>query len=182
VNHAKIEAGVRLILAGLGCDTKDRNYAETPERVARAYEEMFRPNESEYATFEESYADFILLRHHTIWSLCPHHMFPVRLITSVAYIPDGEVLGLSKLARVLSDCNPGPVLQEAFTRQVTERLSGIVSTKGTACFVEGTHGCMQIRGVKTTGDVITSAFSGVFKTDVRLQDRFYTLTGTGNSR
>jgi GTP cyclohydrolase I len=172
VDHGKIEKGVRLILAGLGCDTKDRNYAETPERVARAYAEMFRPNESEYATFEESYADFILLRRHQIWSLCPHHLLPVRLITSVAYVPAGEVLGLSKLARVLTDCNPGPILQEGFTRQVVQRLDSIVPTYGAACYVEGAHGCMQIRGVKTSGDVITTAFTGQFKTEQYLQDRF----------
>jgi GTP cyclohydrolase I len=178
MNHGKIEAGVRLILAGLGCDTKDRNYAETPERVARAYEEMFRPNESEYATFDETYADFILLRGHTIWSVCPHHLFPVKLVTSIAYLPDGEVLGLSKLARVLHDCNPGPMLQEAYTREVVERLSSIVSTRGTACYVEGVHGCMQVRGVKTTGDVVTSAFSGDFKDTPSLQNRFFNLVGT----
>jgi len=178
MNHAKIEAGVRLILAGLNCDTKDRNYAETPERVARMFEEVFRPNESEYATFDEEYADFILLRNHTIWSFCPHHLLPVRLITSIAYIPHGEVLGLSKLARVLADCNAGPILQEAYTRKVVAVLNTIVTTSGTACYVEGTHGCMQIRGVKSTGDVVTSAFSGDFKTDGELKSRFFALCGS----
>lgn len=177
MNHGKIEAGVRLILAGLGCNTKDRNYAETPERVARMFEEVFTVKETEYATFDETYADFILLRRHQIWSFCPHHLLPVRFTTSVAYLPNGEVLGLSKLARVLSDCNTGPILQEAYTREVVERLCSIVSTKGAACYVEGVHGCMLLRGVKTSGDVVTSAFSGTFKTDARLQDRFFSLSG-----
>lgn len=178
MNHSKIEAGVRLILAGLNCNTKDRNYAETPERVARAYEEMFRSNESEYATFEETYSDFILLRQHTIWSLCPHHLLPVKLVASVAYIPNGHVLGLSKLARVLHDCNPGPVLQEAFTREVCSRIDDIsVGNHGAACLVEGTHGCMQIRGVRTSGDVVTYKLTGDFLNKPHVQDRFFQLTG-----
>lgn len=176
MNHGKIEAGVRLILAGLGCDTKDRNYAETPERVARAYEEIFTAKETEYATFEESYADFILLRSHILWSLCPHHLFPVKLSVSVAYIPNGEVLGLSKLARVLSDCNSGPLLQEAFTREVVSRLDSIAPTHGAACIVEGNHGCMQIRGVRTQGDVVTTAFTGIFLSDPELRMRMFQLT------
>jgi GTP cyclohydrolase I len=179
VNHGKIEQGVRLILQGLECDAHDPNFAETPERVARAYEEMFAVDEdNEYTTFTEAYADFILLRRHKVWSLCPHHLLPVRLIVSVAYIPAGKVLGLSKLARVLNDCNPGPVLQEAFTREVVSRLESIVSCSGVACFVEGSHGCMQIRGVKTDGDVVTSAFSGSFLANARLQDRFFQLIGS----
>jgi GTP cyclohydrolase IA len=183
VNHGKIEAGVRLILQGLNCDTKDRNYAETPERVARAYAEMFEADsDNEYTAFDEEYADFILLRRHKIWSLCPHHLFPVRLIVSVAYLPAGKVLGLSKLARVLNDCNPGPILQEAFTREVVSRLDEIVECTGVACFVEGSHGCMQIRGVKTDGDIVTSAFSGSFLTSARLQDRFFQLITAGHAR
>lgn len=177
MNHSKIEAGVRLILQGLDCDTKDRNYAETPERVARAYEEMFQVADTEYATFDEAYSDFILLRDHTVWSLCPHHLLPVRLIVSVAYIPNGQVLGLSKLARVLHDCNPGPVLQEAFTREVVGRINYITgSNHGAACLVRGTHGCMQIRGVKSSGDVVTYKLTGDFLDIPHIQNRFFELT------
>lgn len=179
MNHRCIEEGVRLILKGLDCDTHDRNFADTPERVARAYAELFDGNgdHNEYATFPETYADFILLRGHVIWSLCPHHLFPVRFNCSIAYIPNGKVLGLSKLARVLSDCNDGPVLQEAFTRLSVSRLEEIVHSQGAACYVEGTHGCMQIRGVKSSGDVTTSAFTGTFRSDLTLQQRFFQLIG-----
>jgi GTP cyclohydrolase I len=177
VNHTKIEQGVRLILAGLGCDTKDRNYAETPERVARAYDEMFASKDTDYATFEESYSDFILLRNHTIWSLCPHHLLPVELSVSVAYIPNGQVLGLSKLARVLNDCNPGPVLQEAFTREVVRRIDDIAENNyGAACLVSGSHGCMRIRGVKTSGDIVTYALTRDFLNKPHIQNRFFELT------
>lgn len=183
MDHALIEKGVRFILKGLDCDTKDRNFAETPERYARALEEIFTPKPSEWATFEETYSDFILLRDHTLWSLCPHHLLPVRLNVSVAYIPNGQVLGLSKLARVLSDCNPGPILQEAFTRQVVDRLNQIAEgNHGAACLVAGTHGCMQIRGVRTSGDVITYKLTGDFLERPHIQDRFFQLTGLHNGK
>lgn len=177
MNHSKIEQGVRLILAGLGCDTKDRNYAETPERVARYYEEMFSPKETEYATFEESYNDFILLRGHKVFSLCPHHLLPVRMDVSLAYIPNGEVLGLSKLGRVMHDCNTGPLLQEAFTRHVLDKLNEIApSNKGTACVVIARHDCMQIRGIRTQGDVVTYNLTGEFLNVPHIQARFFELT------
>lgn len=178
MDHAKIEAGVRLILKGLDCDTRDRNFAETPERYARALEEIFTPEISDWATFEETYSDFILLRNHSLWSLCPHHLLPVRLDVSVAYIPNGQVLGLSKLARVLHECNPGPILQEAFTRKVVDRLHEIATTNhGAACLVVGNHGCMQSRGIRTTADVVTYKLTGDFLERAHIQDRFFQLTG-----
>lgn len=178
MNHSLVEKGVQLILKGLDCDTKDRNFAETPERYARALEELFTPKQTEWATFSESYSDFILLRGHVLWSLCPHHLLPVRMEVSVAYIPNGEVLGLSKLARVLHECNPGPILQEAFTRQVVERIDDITGDNhGAACLVQGTHDCMQIRGVKTNGDVVTYKLTRDFLDKPHVQDRFFQLTG-----
>ena len=137
---------------------------------------MFEQPSTEYATFNETYSDFILLRSHVLWSLCPHHLLPVRLKVHVAYIPGGEVLGLSKLARVLSDCNPGPILQEAFTREVADRIDSIsIGNHGVAVMVEGTHGCMQIRGVKTDGDVVTYNLKGDFLNVPHIQDRFFQL-------
>lgn len=180
MNHPQIEQGVRLILKGLGCDVRDRNFAETPERYARAMAELFAQREDEWATFEERYTDFILLRNHTIWTLCPHHLLPARFDVNVAYVPRQEVLGLSKLARVLQNCNTGPLLQEAFTRLVIDRVEEITGgTTGVACMVKGVHGCMQIRGVRTVGDVVTYSTSGVFRTSTELLERFFYLTGNG---
>lgn len=176
MNHHQVESGVKLILRGIGVDLSDPNYMNTPERVAKWYAEMFTEQETEYATFPEEYSDFILLRQHHLWSLCPHHLLPVELIVSVAYVPDGNVLGLSKLARVLSECNGGPILQEKFTNSVVEALyANCPAIRGAACFVEGLHGCARIRGVKTTGSFITSKCKGVFDDDKRLQDRFFQL-------
>lgn len=176
MDHGKIEKGVRLILAGLGCDTKDRNFMETPDRVARAYSEMFCPAEVDYPTFEEHYNDFVLLRGHQMWTLCPHHLLPVEMVVSVAYIPNGTVLGLSKLARLLHDINRGPLLQESFTNDVVEKLGEVLPTnQGAACLVTGQHGCAKIRGVHTSGDFRTYTLTGQFKADPDQERRFFEL-------
>ena len=171
-----IENGVSLILKGLGIDMNDPNYTNTPDRVARWYVEMFAEQDTEWAIFPEQYSDFVLLRRHSLWTLCPHHLLPVEMVTSVAYIPGGYVLGLSKLARLIMDCNRGPILQEKFTSDVVEKIYEIcVGTQGAACFVEGIHGCAKYRGVRTTGSFITSKCRGKFDEDKRLQDRFFYL-------
>lgn len=173
---AKIERGVELILKGLGCDLADRNFMDTPDRVARFYSEMFSAKDTEWATFPEDYTDFILLRRHRMWSLCPHHLIPVRLDVSLAYIPDGQVLGLSKLARVLDEANNRPLLQERFTKEVLERVHQIChGVKGCAVLVEGQHGCTLIRGVRSDAEFVTYRMDGVFREQPELEERFFQL-------
>ena len=177
MDQHKIEQGVALILKGLGVDLRDRNFLETPERVARCYIEMFQPKETEWATFPEDYSDFILLKDHKIYSLCPHHLLPVEFTVAVAYVPDGRVLGLSKLARLLSECNTGPLLQERFTKDVVARLTSLCpGTQGAACLVEGVHGCTKIRGVRTDAKVVTYHLEGLFREDPGMEERFFQLT------
>ena len=173
---SKIEQGVELILKGIGVDLADRNYIETPERVARFYREMFDKKEVEYATFPEDYSDFILLSGHRMYSLCPHHLLPVEFTVALAYIPSGDVLGLSKLARLLDECNTGPLLQEKFTTQALEVLrSNCPGVRGAACLVEGVHGCTRIRGVRSDGRFVTYKLEGMFKEQPELVERFFTL-------
>jgi len=180
VNRHKLEQGAALILDGLGVDRKgDRNFADTPERYAKALMELFRPPSTEWASFPEEYNDFILLRDHRMYSLCPHHMFPVKLFVSIAYIPDGHVLGLSKLARLTQECNKGPLLQEKFTKDVLSFLTRICKgVKGAACLVEGKHGCLEMRGAKSDAHFLTYKFQGEFLENVHLQDRFLALCKT----
>lgn len=175
-----LEKGAALILKGLGADTKhDRNYQDTPERFARALVEMFKPPDTEWAVFPQEGSNLIILRDHRLYTLCPHHLLPVKLYVTVAYIPDKNVLGLSKLARVTQLCNSGPLLQEAFTRAVVDKLAEICKgIKGAACLVEGKHGCMEYRGVKSDAHFLTYAMSGEFETNLRLQDRFFALAKT----
>jgi GTP cyclohydrolase IA len=171
-----IERGVELVLRGLGVDLADHNYIETPERVARMYAEIFAPREREWATFSEDFSDFILLKGHVLYGLCPHHLLPVELNVSLAYIPDGHVLGLSKLARVCDEVNVGPMLQERFTVDVLTRLEELCpGIRGAACLVDGQHGCTKVRGVKSDGRFTTYRLSGVFKDDAELERRFFEL-------
>ena len=171
-----IEKGIGLVLRGLDVDASDHNYTDTPERYARALYEMFNPEDTEWATFQEEFSDFILLRGHQMYSLCPHHLFPVKFNVSLAYIPNGRVLGLSKLARLLHECNRGPLLQEAFTKQVIDQVRGICKgVRGVACFIQGEHGCLQMRGVKSDADFVTYRLDGVFNDDKDLERRFFDL-------
>ena len=180
INLDQIERGVSLIIQGLGADVSDRNYLETPERVARMYLDMFAPHEREWATFPEVYSDFIMLKGHRFYSLCPHHLLPVEFNVALAYVPNGSVLGLSKLARIFDECNTGPILQEKLTVDVLERLQTLVpGVQGAACLVEGQHGCTKVRGVRSDGWFTTYRLSGCFKDDPELESRFFTLARRG---
>jgi GTP cyclohydrolase I len=177
-NQHLVEKGAQLILQGLGVDLKDHNYLLTPERYARALREMFIADDTDWATFEEKYNDFVMLRGHQVYSLCPHHLLPVFMKVSIAYIPDGKVLGISKLARLIDDINNGPMLQERLTELAPLRLSEICSpNNGIACAVSGRHMCMSMRGVKSQGDLFTSKLTGDFETNTKLADRFFRLVG-----
>ena len=176
INQTLIEQGIRLVLKGLGCKMTDQNFLDTPERYARAMVEMFSPPDIDYPTFEETYSDFVLLRGHKLWSLCPHHLFPVHFSVDLAYVPNGEVLGLSKLARLLHDINRGPLLQEKFTLDAIQKVKEILpNVRGVACKVEGEHGCAKMRGVHTSASFMTYNFYGSFKEAVNEQ-RFFELT------
>lgn len=176
MDYSKIEKGVEMILQGMEVDLTDPNFIETPERVAKFYKEMFEPKETNYAVFPEEYTDFIMLRRHRMFSLCPHHLLPVEFFVSLAYIPAGRVLGLSKLARVLDDCNTEPLLQERFTKKAVEAIRELSKDcVGAACLVEGQHGCTKIRGVRSDAWFVTYRLEGFFQNDERLEQRFFDL-------
>jgi len=177
MNSEKIEAGMKLILQGLDCDLRDPNFEDTPARYAKSLRQIFGGSqEKTWNDFQETYSDLILLRNHVVHTLCPHHMLPVRMEVCIAYIPNGRVIGLSKLARVMHEINRAPLLQEAFTYQVLDLLLNLTGAQSGACLVQGEHGCMRIRGVKTDGDVITSSFKGEFLEPLR-QQQFFQLIG-----
>lgn len=172
MNKKKIEKGVEFILEGLlGKQwSADRNYEDTPRRVARFYEEMFRERPYTQTAFEEKHDQMIMLLHHTDFTICPHHLLPVKFDISCAYLPNGAVLGLSKLVRMIQNHFEEPILQETLTDSLADELMSIKPTPlGAAVLVYGDHACMQVRGARTTADVVTSAMRGVFleKPDTR---------------
>ncbi len=177
MNKELIEQGTRLILQGLEVDPTDHNFAKTPERFAKVFEEVFTPPKTGWPVFEEDYTDMVILRGHTFWTFCPHHLLPVKIKASVAYVPDGRVIGASKLARIIHEVNVTPMTQEKLTAEVLTKLRELTSftSKGEAVLMEGNHGCFAIRGVRSAASMVTCKFNGVFEVDARLQDRFLTL-------
>lgn len=178
INMSKIERGVRLILEGINADLSDRNYKGTPSRVARMYREMLSPPRNSLRTFEEHHDNMVILRGHTAFGLCPHHLLPVEMRVSLAYIPRKRVLGLSKLARAVDEHLTTPILQESLTDTIAHCLHERLEPLGVGVVIVGSHGCMRYRGVRTNADVITSAVTGVFRNVAGARDEFLRLVGS----
>lgn len=175
MNDELILAGVSYILRGLEVDLDDRNYKDTPDRVLRWYKELLNPRPTDAVPFfGEERDEMVVLRNHATTGICPHHLLPVEFTVSVGYIPQGNVVGLSKLARMVNSSLDKPLLQETLAPLVADRLMGI-GALGAGCIVRGRHGCMRLRGVKTSGDVVTSAMRGVFLTKPEARAEFLDL-------
>lgn len=177
MNKKKIEAAVYMLLEGLEIDPDDHNFKDTPARVARVFAEVFNPPETKWPVFDEDYTDFVMLRGHEFYTFCPHHLLPVKLRASVAYIPGGKVIGASKLARLMHDANQGPMTQERLTNAIVEKIELLTedTTRGVAVYIEGEHGCFRIRGVRTEATLVTFKFSGVFDLEEEKQRHFLNL-------
>jgi GTP cyclohydrolase I len=171
VDLEAIEDAVRVILKAVGEDPERPGLLETPRRVARMYREMFSglhqdPARHLRVTFPETYDEIVLVRDIPFTSMCEHHLLPFSGIAHVAYIPDGRVTGLSKLARVVEEVARRPQVQERMTQHVADLVSTELETAGVAVVVEAEHSCMAIRGVRKTGSkTVTSALRGVFKSN-----------------
>ena len=174
LDRAKIERATQLLLEGLGQDPKDPDYKDTPRRVFRLWKELLTPKRVNYTSFRkyEAYGNMVILRGHQVIGVCPHHLLPVDMRVYVGYIPDKEVLGLSKLARVAEEQLTDPITQEALTERIAARLRETVEPKGVAVIISGRHGCMRYRGVKTDADIVTSAMHGVFLTNPPAREEF----------
>lgn len=177
LDQKKMARGVALLLEGMGVDLADRNYIDTPARVARMYAELFTPRPCNYATFPESHDSMVILRDHAVHGVCPHHLVLVEMRVFICYIPDKEVLGLSKLARAAEQPLTGPVLQEVYTDTVADLLVESTGAKGVGVVVAGKHGCMRCRGVKSSGDIVTSAMRGQLLLNPSAREEFLRLIG-----
>jgi GTP cyclohydrolase I len=171
VNHERIRAAVREILLAVGEDPDREGLSETPERVARMYAELFSglhkdPRQHLKKTFTEKYDEMVLLRDIGFESLCEHHLLPFVGRAHVAYIPNGKIVGLSKLARVVEVLSRRPQVQERMTEQIADLLMDELDARGAAVILEATHTCMTIRGVRKPNSVMTtSAMRGIFQTN-----------------
>jgi GTP cyclohydrolase I len=172
VDHARIERAVREILAAVGEDPEREGLLETPARVARMYAELFgglRQDAREHlrTAFHEKYDEIVLVRDISFVSMCEHHLLPFMGRAHIGYLPDGRVLGLSKLARVVEAVSHRPQVQERMTEQIADLLERDLGAKGVAVVVEAVHTCMTIRGVRKPDSVcVTSAMKGIFRANV----------------
>jgi GTP cyclohydrolase I len=169
VDVARIERAVREILLAVGEDPDREGLLNTPSRVARAYGELmaglqYDPKQHLKTVFRERYDEVVLLRDIEFHSLCEHHLLPFTGRAHVAYLPDGKVVGLSKLARLVEGYARRPQVQERLTTQIADALMEELQPIGSACVIEAVHTCMTIRGAKKHGSVmVTSALRGIFK-------------------
>lgn len=169
VDHARIEAAVREILFAVGEDPDREGLQETPARVARMYAEMFSglkrdPRIHLQKVFTEKYDEVVLIRDITFCSMCEHHLLPFLGKAHVGYMPDGKVVGLSKLARVVEEVARRPQVQERMTEEIADLIESELNARGVAVVLEASHSCMTIRGIRKPGSLcMTSAMRGLFR-------------------
>jgi len=169
VDMPRLERAVRELLFAVGEDPDREGLVETPSRVARMYAELFRglhdqPVEHLRKFFTEKYDEVVLVRDIAFNSMCEHHLLPFMGQAHIGYIPNGKVIGLSKLARVVECVSRRPQVQERMTEEIANLLVSELDAKGVAVVVEATHTCMTIRGVRKPGSLcVTSAMKGLFR-------------------
>ena len=169
VDLARIERAMREVLAAVGEDPDREGIQETPARVARMYAEMFQglhqdPRVHLQKFFTEQYDEVVLVRDISFCSMCEHHLLPFTGHAHIGYIPNGKVVGLSKLARVVEVIARRPQVQERLTEQVANLLIEELEVKGVAVVGEASHSCMTIRGVRKPGSMtVTSSMKGLFR-------------------
>lgn len=172
VDHPRIERAVREILLAVGEDPDREGLLETPARVARMYAELFSglhqdPRIHLRTAFTEKYDEVVLVRDIAFHSVCEHHLLPFMGRAHVGYIPDGRVLGLSKLGRIVEVVSRRPQVQERLTETIADLLVEELGAKGVAVVVEAVHTCMTIRGIRKPGsECVTSAMKGLFRSNV----------------
>jgi GTP cyclohydrolase I len=169
VDHERIEAAVREILLAVGEDPDREGLRETPARVARLYAEVFSglhadPRALLAKTFTQKYDEMVLERNIRFESTCEHHLLPFFGTAHVAYLPNGKIVGLSKLARVVEVLSRRPQVQERMTEELADLLMDELDPRGVGVILEATHTCMTVRGVRKPDAVCTtSAMRGVFR-------------------
>ena len=185
VDVPRAERAVRELLLACGEDPDREGLAKTPNRVARAYAELLAglqedPRLHLATVFDADYDEVVLLRDIPFASLCEHHLLPFTGRAHVAYLPQGKVVGLSKLARLVDGYARRPQIQEQMTTQICDALMDALEPKGAAVVVEAVHTCMTVRGVKKTGaTMITSCLRGLCRKDARTRGEIMSLINAG---
>jgi GTP cyclohydrolase IA len=181
VDEARIARAVREILTAVGEDPDREGLRETPARVSRMYAEMFSGLHEDPRThlqkfFTEQYDEVVLVRDISFNSMCEHHMLPFMGLAHIGYMPNGRVIGLSKLARVVEVVARRPQVQERMTETIANLLLEELDAKGVAVVIEATHTCMTIRGIRKPGSLcVTSAMKGIFRSNLSSRSEMMNL-------
>lgn len=182
VSDAEMQEAVRTLLLGMGEDPNREGLRDTPKRVVKALKFLtsgYHQSLDELlngAVFHEDANEMVLVRDIDLFSSCEHHILPILGRAHVAYIPNGKVIGLSKIARICEMYARRLQVQERLTAQIADALQGLLQPQGVAVVVEATHMCMVMRGVQKPGSwTVTSSMQGVFADDARTRQEFMDL-------
>lgn len=182
-DHDKIERAVRMLLEAIGEDPDRPGIAETPARVAREFDEIFAgllvdPADVLSVAFDEAHDEIVMMRDIPFHSICEHHLVPFTGHAHVAYLPNdqGQVTGLSKLARLVDVCAKRPGLQERMTSMIADAMERALKPRGVMVVVEARHLCMEMRGIRKPGaETVTSTVRGIFRSDPRTRSEALAL-------
>lgn len=181
VDKQKVEQAIRLLLEGIGEDITREGLIDTPDRIARMCEEIYGGLDQEadnhlLKQFPVENNEIVLEKDITFYSMCEHHLMPFYGKAHVAYIPDGKVVGLSKLARTVEVYARRLQIQERMTAQIADDIMKYLAPQGVMVMLEAEHMCMTMRGIKKPGSqTVTMVTRGVFAENKELQDRFLQL-------
>jgi GTP cyclohydrolase I len=183
VDTPRVEAAVHEILTAVGEDPARDGLVATPARVARMYAEILAGHEADPArhllvTFSEDHHEMVVVKDIPFESLCEHHMMPFHGRAHVAYVPNGRIVGLSKIARVVEEYARRLQVQERLTSQVADLIMTTLEPQGVGVLMEATHTCMTMRGIRKPGSsMVTSAVRGTFKSRAETRAEFMTILG-----
>jgi GTP cyclohydrolase IA len=181
VDHERLEAAVREILLAVGENPDREGLVETPARVARMYAELFAglhhdPRDLLKKTFKQKYDEMVLVKDIRFESICEHHLLPFFGKAHIAYLPNGRIVGLSKLARTVEVLARRPQVQERMTEELADLLMSELDARGVGIVLEATHTCMTIRGVRKPDSMCsTSAMRGMFRDNQATRTEFLAL-------
>lgn len=181
VNHDKVKEAIRLLLEGIGEDVNREGLQDTPDRIARMYEELTEGMDTDVEThlskvFHVDNNEMVLEKDIVFYSMCEHHLMPFYGKAHVAYIPNGKVVGLSKLARCVEVYARRLQIQEQMTGQIADAIMQYLAPQGAMVVIEAEHMCMTMRGIKKPGSkTVSIATRGVFADDTELQNRFFQM-------